>query len=71
MASGGIVRRQRKGGVRYEVVHELEPDPITGKRRAESRSFKTMADAQRYRRAHQVDLDRGLAVDRTEQTVAQ
>jgi Arm DNA-binding domain len=41
MAQGSIRKHERDSGVRYEVVVDLGTDPVTGRRRQRSKSFKT------------------------------
>ena len=71
MAQGSIRKHVREGGVRYEVVVDLGKDPVTNKRRQRTKTFKTKKEAQAYLVAWRVEIDRGVAVDRSQQTVAQ
>ncbi len=71
MARGSIRKKQRADGVRYEVVVDLGIDPLTGKRRQRSRSFKTRKEAQTYERTWLTDIDKGMAVERSRQTIAE
>lgn len=71
MASGNITRRERGGRVFYEVTVDLGKDPVTGKRRLRSRSFKTKGEARTACTAWQGEIDQGTAVDRSRQTVAE
>jgi integrase len=70
MAQGSIRKHVREGGIRYEVVVDLGPGP-DGKRRQRSKSFKTKKEAQAHLAAWRVEIDKGAAVDRSQQTVAQ
>jgi len=71
MAQGSIRRHDRQGSVSYEVVVDLGMDPVTGKRRQRSKSFKTKREATVRLNAWQVEIDKGTAVDRSKQTVAE
>jgi integrase len=71
MAQGSIRKHERDSGVRYEVVVDLGTDPVTGRRRQRSKSFKTKRAAQAALATMLADIDRGTAVDRSRQTVAQ
>jgi integrase len=71
MAQGSIRKHVREGSVRYEVVVDLGKDPVTNKRRQRTKTFKTKKEAQAYLAAWRVEIDRGVAVDRSQQTVAQ
>jgi integrase len=71
MARGSIRRHERPGSIRYEVVVDLPIDPVTGKRRQRSKSFRTKREASVQLNAWQVEIDKGTAVDRSKQTVAE
>ncbi len=71
MARGSIRKHERDAGVSYEVVADLGVDPVTGKRRQRSKSFKTKKEAQAALTQWLSDIDRGVVVDRSRQTVAQ
>ena len=71
MAQGSIRKHERDSGVRYEVVVDLGVDPVTGRRRQRSKSFKTKRAAQAALATMLADIDKGTAVDRSRQTVAQ
>jgi integrase len=71
MAQGSIRKHERDSGVRYEVVVDLGTDPVTGRRRQRSKSFKTKRAAQAAMATMLADIDKGTAVDRSRQTVAQ
>ena len=71
MAQGSIRKHERDSGVRYEVVVDLGTDPVTGRRRQRSKSFKTKRAAQSALATMLADIDKGTAVDRSRQTVAQ
>src|SRR5919202_6843287 len=70
MAQGSIRKHERDSGVRDEVA-DLSTDPVTGRRRQRSKSFKTKRAAQAALATMLADIDRGTAVDRSRQTVAQ
>jgi len=71
MARGSIRKHERATGVRYETVVDYGIDPITGKRRQRSKSFKTKKEAQAALTAWLAEIDKGTAVDRSTQTVAE
>ncbi len=71
MARGSIRKHGRDTGVSYEVVVDLGVDPVTGKRRQRSKSFKTKKEAQTALTQWLREIDTGAAVDRSRQTVAQ
>lgn len=45
MARGNIRKHERETGVNYEVVVDLGIDPVSGKRRQRSKTFKTKREA--------------------------
>jgi integrase len=71
MARGSIRKHERDSGVRYEVVVDYGPDPVTGKRRQRTKSFKTKRVAQAALTAWLSEIDRGTAIDRSTQTVVE
>jgi len=72
MAQGSIRKRQAADGpVRYDVTIDLGPDPLTGKRRQRRKTCKSKKEAQTALAAWLADIDRGTAVDRSRQTVAE
>jgi hypothetical protein len=71
MAQGSIRKHERDSGVRYEVVVDLGTDPVTGRRRQRSKSFKTKRAAQAALATMLAEIDKGTAVDRSRQTVAE
>lgn len=71
MARGAIRKHERSDGVRYEVVVDLGIDPITGKRRQRTRSFKAKKEAQAALTAWLAEINKGTVVDRSQQTVAE
>ncbi len=70
MARGSIRKCSRQDGVSYEVVVDLGPDPVTGKRRQRTRRFKTKREAQAGLTEWLAEIDKGTAVDRSRQTVS-
>jgi integrase len=67
-----IYKRELSGGrVRYDVVIDLGPDPVTGKRRQKSQTFKTRKEAMAALHAGHVEVANGTAVSRSTKTVAQ
>ena len=71
MARGSIRKHERDTGVSYEVVVDLGVDPVTGKRRQRSKSFKTKKEAQAALTQWLREIDTGMAVDRSVQTVGE
>ncbi len=69
MARGSIRKHERAEGVRYEVVVDLGIDAVTGRRRQRSKSFKTKREAQAAMTTWLTEIDRGVAVDHSRQTV--
>lgn len=71
MATGYITERKRKKGIHYEITVEGEKDPETGKR---SRIFKTVKGSKKEANAvmRQMinDLEKGIAVKKTNKTIA-
>ncbi len=75
MAAGSIRKRtfKRTDGTmqtRYQVVVDLGPDPLSGKRRQRARDYKTRSEARKILAEWLNEIDRGEAVDRTKDTVA-
>jgi len=72
MAQGSIRKRQAADGpVRYDVTIDLGSDPLTGKRRQRRKTCKSKKEAQTALAAWLADIDRGTAVDRSRQMVAE
>jgi integrase len=70
MAGAYIRKRERKDGVVYVASVDLGRDPITGKRRERSETFKTKREAKAALARWQTEIERGTFVDRSTQTVA-
>jgi len=68
-ARGSIRVKDRESGTVYEVVVDLGPDPLTGNRRQRSKSFATRREAQKALTAWYAEIDAGVAVDRSGETV--
>lgn len=72
MAQGSIRKRQLDGGrVRWDVIVDLGADSVTGKRRQRKKTFETRKEAQSGLANWLADIDRGVAVDRSPQTVGE
>ncbi len=71
MARGSIRKHERESGVRYEVVVDFGPDPVTGRRRQRTRSFRTKKEAQTAMTAWLTEIDKGTAVNRSARTVGE
>jgi integrase len=69
---GSIKKRLLDGGrVRWDVIVDLGPDPVTHKRRQRKKTFGTKREAQAALADWQVEIGKGLAVDRSRQTVGE
>ncbi len=71
MARGSIRKHERDSGVRYEAVVDYGPDPVTGRRRQRTRSFRTKKEAQTALTAWLAEINKGAAVDRSGQTMGE
>src|SRR5579871_2971496 len=71
MASGTVRKRNSDGKVAYEAVVELGIDPVTGKRKRTTRTFRTKKEAQTWLTATQTEVDRGTFVEQSRQTMAE
>jgi integrase len=72
VALGSIKKRLLDGGrVRWDVIVDLGPDPVTNKRRQRKKTFTTKREAQAALTSWQADIDKGVAVDRSPQTVGE
>ena len=71
MAQGSIKKRRLSdGSTRYDVVIDLGIDPATNRRRQRKTTFTIKREAQAALAAWLADIERGVAVDRSRQTVA-
>lgn len=72
MAQGSIRKRQLDdSSVRYDVVVDLGIDQVTGKRRQRKKTFRTKREAQSGLTNWLAEIEKGLAVDRSRQTVGE
>lgn len=71
MTRGSIRKHERDTGIRYEVVVDLGIDPVTGKRRQRTKSFPTKKEAKAALTSWLSEIDKGTAVDRSKETVAE
>ncbi len=72
MAQGGIRKRELGGGrVRWDVVVDLGPDPVTGHRRQRRKTFNTRKEAVAGLNAWRSEIDKGTAVDRSTKTIGE
>ncbi len=70
MGQGTIIKRDLGAGrVRYDVYYDMEPDPVTGKRRQRKKVFPTRKEATAFLSAQRVAVASGTAVDRSTRTV--
>ncbi len=60
---GSIRRKRRKYGIGYEVVVDLGPDPLTGRRRQRSRTYHTRREADKALRDWIREIEHGYAGD--------
>jgi integrase len=68
--AGSIQKLTGPHGVAYLVRVELPRDPVTGKRRQQSKSFKTKKAAEVRLAAWLTEVERGTAVDTSKMTVS-
>ncbi len=66
--AGSIQKTSGAHGTAYLVRVEFPPDPVTGKRRQRSKSFKTKKEAERALAEWLVEIERGTVVDGTKMT---
>lgn len=71
MASGTVRKRSSDGKTAYEAVVELGIDPVTGKRKRTTRTFRTKKEAQTWLTTTQTEVDRGTFVEQSRQTMAE
>jgi integrase len=64
-------KRHPNGLIRWQAALELEPHPVTGKRRTQRQDFPTKREAQVALAQWQVQQQQGLLVERSNQTVAE
>lgn len=61
---GSIIKREGKRGTYYDVVFDLEPDPVTGRRRQKwIRGFRNKKEAQAVLAQGIADVERGTYLD--------
>lgn len=68
MAKGNIEKRPGPHGMAYRARVEYPPDPITGKRRQRSETFKTRKAAEARLAEWLTEVDRGVAIDAAKMT---
>jgi hypothetical protein len=68
---GSIEKRTGPQGVAFRVRVEYPPDPITGKRRQPSETFKTKNEAETKLALWLAEIERGTAVDTTKMTLGE
>jgi len=71
MPSGMVRKRNLDGKMAYEAVVELGVDPVTGKRKRTTKTFRTKKEAQAWLTSTQTDVDKGTFVEQSRQTVAE
>lgn len=65
----GSIRKKPKNKKPYEAVVDLGPDPVTGKRRQRSKSFKTWREADRHLTTWQAKINQGTLIEPSQMTV--
>jgi integrase len=68
---GSIQKRPGPQGAAYRARVEYPADPVTGKRRQRSETFKTKREAETALSKWLAEIERGTAVDTTKQTVGE
>lgn len=58
-----VNKRQGKSGVAYRVTVDYPPDPITGKRKRRTETYRTRKEADSREREWLTEIERGTAVD--------
>jgi integrase len=66
-----VTTRQGKRGPSYRVTVDFPRDPITGKRRQRTETFRTKKEALAREREWLTEIERGTAVDMTKMTVGE
>lgn len=66
-----VTKRQGARGVAYRVTVDFPKDPITGKRKRPSETYRTKKEADAREREWLTEIQRGTAVDGTKMTVAE
>jgi len=59
------VRKLKDGSAVFDTVVDLGPDPATGKRRQERRTFKSKSEARAHERARRTEVAQGVAIARS------
>jgi integrase len=58
-----ITKREGKRGVSYRVTEDFPSDPITGKRKQRTETFRTRKEAESREREWMTEIERGTAID--------
>jgi integrase len=66
-----VTKRQGKTGVSYRVTVDHPADPLTGRRRRSTETFRTKKEAESREREWLTDIERGTAIDGTKMTVTE
>lgn len=69
--AGSIQKTSGARGTAYLVRVEFPPDPVNGKRRQRSKSFKTKKEAEKALSQWLVEIEQGVAIDTDRLTVAE
>jgi integrase len=65
-----ITKREGKRGVAYRVTVDFPPDPVTGKRRRGTETFRTRKEAESREREWLSQIEKGTVVTTTKTTLA-
>ena len=66
-----VTKRPGKDGIKYRVTVDYSADPITGKRRQRTETYRTKKEADAREREWLTEIERGTAVDGTKMTVGE
>jgi integrase len=66
-----VTKRQGKNGISYRVTVDYPPDPLTGRRRRSTETYRTKKDADAREREWLTEIERGTAVDGTKLVVTE
>jgi integrase len=66
-----ITKRQGKNGISYRVTVDFGSDPVTGKRRQRTETYRTKKEAESREREWLTEIERGTAVDGTKMTTGE
>jgi integrase len=64
-----ITKRQGVRGASYRVTVDYPPDPVTGKRKQRTQTYRTKKEAELREREWLTEIDRGTALDTSKATI--